>query len=170
MENFEMLIRGSLYNVGYAILIILAGFILSKILRSAIRKAFAKIPGDEQCVHRNATVSRILIDTLKYTTYVVIILAVLHVFFGTTIQSFLAVAGVGGIAIGFGAQNLIRDLISGFFLILDGQLAIGDDVTIGGCTGIVEDIGLRATRIRCENGALTIIPNGEIKIIINRSR
>ena len=170
MENIEMLIQEGLINIGYAILIVLVGLILSRILRSAIRRAFIKIPGNGQCVHRNATISRILIDTLKYITYIVVILAVLHVFFGTTIQSFLAVAGVGGIAIGFGAQNLIRDLISGFFLILDGQLAIGDDVTIGGVTGTVEDIGLRATRIRCENNALTIIPNGEIKIIVNRSR
>jgi len=170
MENLEIFIQESLINIGYAILIIAIGLTLSKMLRSAIQKAFAEIPGNEQRTHRNTTISRLLIDTLKYITYLVVIIAILYVFFGTTIQSFLAVAGVGGIAIGFGAQNLIRDLISGFFLILDGQLAIGDDVTIGGCTGIVEDIGLRATRIRCEDNGLTIIPNGEIKIIINRSR
>ncbi|MCL2421663.1 MAG: mechanosensitive ion channel family protein [Defluviitaleaceae bacterium] len=170
MENIEMFIWDGLINVGYAVLIVVGGLILSRIVRSAIRRAFAKVPGNEQRTHRNTTISRLLIDILKYVTYFAVIIAVLYVFFGTTIQSFLAVAGVGGIAIGFGAQNLIRDLISGFFLILDGQLAIGDDVTIGGVKGIVEDIGLRATRIRCEDNGLTIIPNGEIKIIVNRSR
>ena len=170
MEHIEILIGASLINIGRSLVIVCIGLILSRILRAAITRGFAKLPCDERCAHRNKTISQLLVDILKYVTYFAVVFAVLYIFFDATIQSFLAVAGVGGIALGFGAQNFIRDLISGFFLLLDGQLAVDDDVTIGNFTGIVEDVGLRATRIRCENGALTIIPNGEIKIIVNRSR
>ena len=170
MKNLELFIHTGLANAGRALLIVCIGLVLSRLIRAAIHKAFAEIPGNERCSHRNATIARLLIDLLKYATYFAIVFAVLHIFFGATIQSFLAIAGVGGIAIGFGAQNFIRDVITGFFLLMDGQLSVGDEVTISGCTGIVEDIGLRATRIRSENGELTIIPNGEIKIIVNRSK
>ena len=170
MESLEIFIHTGLANLGRALLIVCIGLILSRLIRTTIRKAFAEVPGSERCSHRNATIARLLIDVLKYATYFALVFAVLHIFFGATVQSFLAVAGIGGIAIGFGAQNFIRDVITGFFLLMDGQLAVGDEVTISGCTGIVEDLGLRATRIRSENGELTIIPNGEIKIIVNRSR
>lgn len=170
IENLELFIHTGLANLGRALAVICIGLIVSRLIRAAIRKAFAEVPGSERCSNRNATIARLLIDILKYATYFAVIFAILQIFLGATIQSFLAVAGVGGLAIGFGAQNFIRDVITGFFLLMDGQLAVGDEVTISGCTGIVEDMGLRATRIRSENGELTIIPNGEIKIIVNRSK
>jgi len=82
----------------------------------------------------------------------------------------LAAAGLGGLALGFGAQNLVKDVISGFFILFEDQYAVGDYVSIGPATGNVEDIGLRITKIRAFNGDLHIIPNGEIKTVINHSR
>ena len=170
MINFEELLQTTVLYVGQSLLIVVVGFSLSKAVKTAIWQTFSKFPVDENRAGRYATIAKILIDIIKYGTYLIVTISVLHIFFGTTFQSFLAMVGVGGIAIAFGAQNFIRDVISGFFLLLDGQLAVGDDVTISGCAGIVEDIGLRATRIRNYDGELIIIPNGEIKIIVNRSK
>jgi small conductance mechanosensitive channel len=160
IEFLQAVLTAAFGNIGRSAFIVCLGFLVSRIIRAAIRKAFAS----------NATIARLLSDLVKYVTYLVVIIAVLHVFFGNTVQSFLTVAGAGGIALGFGAQSLIRDLFSGFFLLLDGQLAVGDYVTIGDNSGIVEDIGLRVTNIRCESGDLVIVPNGEIRVIVKQSR
>ncbi len=85
-------------------------------------------------------------------------------------QSILAAAGLGGLAIGFGAQNLVKDVISGFFVLLEDQFAVGDYITIDDATGTVEGMELRTTKIRSFNGDLHIIPNGDIKKVINHSR
>jgi small conductance mechanosensitive channel len=126
--------------------------------------------GYERRARRNATLSRLFCDVVKYLTYFITTFAVLSLYFNITLASFLTFAGLGSIAIGFGAQNLIRDFISGFFILLDEQLGVGDTVTIGANTGVVEDVGLRATRVRGENGALIIVPNGTLAVIINHSK
>lgn len=82
----------------------------------------------------------------------------------------LASAGVVGIAVGFGAQSLIKDLFSGFLILLEDQFSVGDIVKIGEYAGSVEQITLRATRIRGVDGALTTIPNGNITTVSNLSK
>lgn len=86
---------------------------------------------------------------------------------GFDITPLIAGAGVAGFAVGFGAQALVRDLISGFFIILENQFAVGDKVTISGITGIVEEVTVRYTKIRGENNQLHIIPNGSISQVTN---
>jgi small conductance mechanosensitive channel len=76
--------------------------------------------------------------------------------------SVLLSAGVVGLAVGFGAQNLVRDMVSGFFIIMEGQYAVGDLVEINGALGRVEEVGLRVTRIRDPNGEIRFFPNGSI--------
>ena len=85
-------------------------------------------------------------------------------------QSILAAAGLGGLAIGFGAQSLVKDIIAGFFILLEDQFAVGDYVSVDEAKGTVEDLGLRITKLRSFNGDLHIIPNGDIKKVINHSR
>lgn len=80
---------------------------------------------------------------------------------------FIAGAGILGLAVSFGSQNLIRDMINGFFIILENQYDIGDEVKIGAIQGIVEDLTLRATRIRDDSGALYIIPNSSVLQVAN---
>ena len=82
----------------------------------------------------------------------------------------LASAGVIGIAVGLGAQSLIRDLFSGLLILLEDQFSVGDTVKIGECAGTVEQVTLRATRLRGLDGALTTIPNGAISIVSNLSK
>ncbi|MCX7795273.1 MAG: mechanosensitive ion channel family protein [bacterium] len=80
---------------------------------------------------------------------------------------FIAGAGILGLAISFASQNLIRDMINGFFIILENQYDIGDEVRIGAIQGVVEDLTLRVTRIRDDSGALYIIPNSSISQVAN---
>lgn len=89
---------------------------------------------------------------------------------GVSIAALLAGAGVVGLAVGFGAQNFVKDCISGFFLILDGVIAEGDIVHVDGTDGTVEKVGLRMTHVRAFNGQLWYLPNGEIKRVGNWNR
>ena len=79
-------------------------------------------------------------------------------------------AGIAGLAIGFGAQNLVRDVISGFFLILEDQVRVGDLARINGVAGIVEQINLRTIVLRDGEGAVQVFPNGTITALANLSK
>ncbi len=89
---------------------------------------------------------------------------------GISIAPVLATAGVAGIAIGFGAQSLIKDYFNGIFLLLDDQVRVGDVVEVGGKGGLVEEVTLRFVRLRDIEGHVHYVPNGEIKIVTNRTR
>lgn len=82
----------------------------------------------------------------------------------------LAGAGVVGLAVSFGSQSLVKDVISGFFLLIENQFDVGDGVELAGLTGTVERVSLRTTRIRDVAGVLHVIPNGQITIVSNQSR
>ena len=89
---------------------------------------------------------------------------------GISVTPILATAGVAGIAIGFGAQSLIRDYFNGFFILLEDQIRKGDVVEIAGKIGQVEEITLRYVRLRDFDGFVYFVPNGEIKVVVNRTR
>jgi len=82
----------------------------------------------------------------------------------------LTAAGVVGLAVGFGSQKLVRDIIAGFFIVLENQYSVGDYITIGAVTGTVVELGMRVTRIRDDIGKLVFIANGDIVQVINHSR
>jgi small-conductance mechanosensitive channel len=89
---------------------------------------------------------------------------------GISVAPILATAGVAGVAIGFGAQSLIKDYFTGFFLLLDDQVRVGDVVEIAGKGGLVEEVTLRYVRLRDMDGHVHFVPNGEIKLVTNRTR
>lgn len=89
---------------------------------------------------------------------------------GVSVAPILATAGVAGIAIGFGAQSLVKDYFNGMFLLLDDQLREGDVVEIAGKGGLVEEVTLRFVRLRDFDGHVHFVPNGEIKVVTNRTR
>jgi small conductance mechanosensitive channel len=89
---------------------------------------------------------------------------------GINLAPLLAAAGIGGLAIGFGAQSLIKDLIAGFFLLVENQVRIGDVVNIGGSGGLVESMGFRTLTLRDLNGSVHIIPNGSVDRVVNMTR
>lgn len=150
--------------------ILLLASVIYKIGRVLIDRFFnvqiqVKIGVDVRKVN---TLRALVHSILKYTVYFVAGLTVLGQFVDTT--SILATAGIGGLAIGFGAQSLVKDVISGFFILFEDQYAVGDFVTIGDTTGTVEEIGLRITKIRGFKGDLTIIPNGQVQKVVNYTR
>jgi small conductance mechanosensitive channel len=89
---------------------------------------------------------------------------------GVSITPVLASVGVVGLAFGLGAQTLVGDMISGLFILMENQYTVGDTVELGGIIGTVEEMTLRATIIRDVRGAIHFVPNGEIRIVGNRSR
>jgi small-conductance mechanosensitive channel len=117
---------------------------------------------------RTKTLGKLLHNLISYTVNFITILLILDQF-GVNLGPLLAGAGVLGLAIGFGAQSLVKDLITGFFIIFEDQFAVGDLVQIDQFKGTVEEIGIRATRIKSWTGEVHIIPNGNIKQVTNFS-
>ena len=141
--------------------------VVDKIIDKAIsNKKLTKLYTNDKRIN---TVAGILKKTVKIILYFIgsmIILEMINI--NTT--SILATAGIGGLAVGFGAQSLVKDLITGFFILSEDQYAIGDYVKIGDYEGIVEELGLRVTKLRDFTGDLHIIPNSSIQIVSNRTR
>ncbi|MFC4601337.1 mechanosensitive ion channel family protein [Cohnella hongkongensis] len=117
---------------------------------------------------RVQTLGRLLKNTSSYLINFITILLVLGEFH-IQLAPLLAGAGVIGLAIGFGAQSLVKDVITGFFILFEDQFAVGDEIQTGSYKGTVELIGLRATRIRSWTGEVHIIPNGSINQVTNFS-
>jgi small conductance mechanosensitive channel len=105
------------------------------------------------------------------TTFIVLLTATLMILreFGVDISPALTGAGIIGVALGFGAQTLVKDLIGGFFLILDNRIRVGDVVALNNIGGLVEEINLRTTVLRDEEGAVHVVPNGAITTLANKS-
>lgn len=112
------------------------------------------------------TMGKLIKNVSKYAVYFIFITVVLS-FFNIKIESLLTVAGIGGLAIGFGAQSLVKDVITGFFILFEDQFGVGDYITIDKYSGVVEEVGLRVTKIRDFSGAVHIIPNGQITSVTN---
>lgn len=115
------------------------------------------------------TLMAVFRNILKYILYFIAIVIILDIF-GVNTSSILATAGIGGLAISFGAQSLVKDIITGFFILFEDQYSVGDYVTIGDYTGIVEEVGVRVTKLKDFSGELHIIPNGQITVVTNMGR
>ncbi|WP_077849908.1 mechanosensitive ion channel family protein [Clostridium puniceum] len=116
---------------------------------------------------RAKTLGEVLKSVLKYSVYFMGITTIISIVFGEISFTF---ASIGGIAVGLGAQSLIKDLINGFFILFENQFGVGDHVTLGGFTGIVKSIGIRTTVISDFSGDVHSIPNGSISGVTNHSR
>ena len=149
---------------------IIAGILILKLLRRLITKYLRRKKDTRgESVRQEETVRSLSVSVVNYLMYFLIAMIVLRIF-GIDLTSILAVAGIGSIAIGFGAQTLIKDIISGMFLWFEGNLNVGDVVTLAGYTGTVESISLRTTALRGTDGRLYSIPNGDVRTVICRSR
>ena len=118
---------------------------------------------------RVQTLGRLLRHTLTIASVVIASLMILREI-GIDITPVLTGAGIVGLAVGFGAQTLVRDFISGFFLILEDQIRVGDVAAINGQGGLVEEVNLRTVVLRDELGAVHVFPNGEIKTLTNLTK
>ena len=133
------------------------------------RKYMERRAGGPDDLPRITTVGRVL----RYSATVIVVLVAGMLILGElgiSIAPILATAGVAGVAIGFGAQSLIRDYLSGFFMLIEDQIREGDVVEVAGKAGLVEEMTLRYVRLRDGDGFVHFVPNGEIKLVSNRTR
>jgi small-conductance mechanosensitive channel len=143
--------------------------VLIELLHVFINEAFGMYFEDRTEDQKGQTLVPLLESVSQYVLYFGCVLMMLHVF-GIPTTPILASAGVVGLAVGLGAQNFVTDLVSGFFILFENQYLVGDMVQIGDATGRVEAINIRCTQIRDESGKLYIIPNGQIKTVVNFSK
>lgn len=153
---------GGITLVAYVIVRLIAG--VSRRLESHIARS-----GVIDHARRARTLSRLAQSTMTTVVIAVAGLTILREL-DIDITPILTGAGIVGLAVGFGGQTLVRDLISGFFLIIEDQIRVGDTAAINGVTGVVEAINLRTVALRDGEGALHIFPNGGIDRLANRSR
>jgi small conductance mechanosensitive channel len=153
-------------KIAESAVIVAIGLIVSYALRKAIEKFF-RLPS--RAGAKTDTLKSLLHNFVKYICWFFIICQVLATF-GVAVESILAVAGIGSVAIGFGAQTIVKDVITGIFILLENQYNVGDVITVNGMSGIIESLGVRTTKIRGANGDLHIIPNSAITAVTNKSK
>lgn len=159
-------------RLGHSALIALAAIATFKIATRSLRRVAQKLErrgGDPAAVRRSVTLVTLSVNALRYIIAALAALMILDKMKVDT-RPLLASAGILGLACAMGAQNLVKDLVSGFFILFEGQLAVGDLIDLGGQTGIVEEIGLRVTRLRDAAGTVRYWPNGAITTVINYSQ
>lgn len=160
-----------LIKIGVILLLIFFMYISIKVGNSIINKFVKKQIESNLRFSMNekkaATMGEVLKSVLRYTVYFLGIAAILSSLFSGFSLTF---ASIGGVALGFGSQSLVKDLINGFFVLFEDQYAVGDYITIGSLSGVVESIGIRTTRLRDFSGDIHLIPNGTISSVTNHSR
>ena len=143
-------------------------YLIPKFIRGLISRRMAGEP-DTEIKKRIDTLSSILVTIVGVIILIIAILTILPEF-GVNITTLIAAIGVGGLAIAFAAQNLVRDFITGFFILFEDQYRIGDVVTIAGITGTVEEVGLRRTVLRDIDAKVHSVPNGKVEVSTNYTK
>jgi small-conductance mechanosensitive channel len=142
--------------------------VTDRLVRAFHQRLKDKTPSAEE-QRRIATLERVFGYVASVVIWVVTIMLVLSEL-GISIAPILATAGVAGLAIGFGAQSLVKDYFTGFVMLVENQIRVGDIVEIAGKTGAVEELTLRYVRLRDYSGAVHFVPNGIITSVSNMSR
>ena len=156
--------------IALIIILRIARFSISRLKKTLIRKAEKNETVDNaEAQKRIDTLTGIMLGAVRIVVYTVFIIMLLGKF-GIDIGPLLASAGILGLAVGFGAQELVRDYISGFFMLLEDQVRAGDVAIINGTGGLVETIGLRTISLRDFSGTVHIFQNGKISSLSNMTK
>jgi small-conductance mechanosensitive channel len=145
--------------------------VLSPITERARESVFFESsgPGSERRRQRAETIGSVLRSTVSFVVFVTAALLVLAVF-DVSLAPFIAGTSLVGVAVGFGAQNVVKDFLSGMFMMFEDQYGVGDVIDVGEATGTVESVGLRTTRLRDVEGVVWYVRNGEIARVGNKSQ
>lgn len=165
------------------VLIAVVAFVVIRFLRRLIHRLVARskverrrldfgdlAPPSTRKAQRVDALGAVAESSVSVVVWVIALLTVLGTTFGVDISPLLAGAGILGLAVGFGAQDLVKDVISGVFMLVEDQYGVGDVIDAGEAVGVVEGIGLRTTRLRDVTGTLWHVPNGEIRRVGNMSQ
>ncbi|BCB03176.1 mechanosensitive ion channel family protein [Bacillus sp. KH172YL63] len=172
LSNFNW--GGLLVTIGIGALQILAIWIAFVIVKATANRVIERIfdkykQRNDVSEGRAQTLQGLSKNIVGYVLIFVFFVTILQIF-GIEVTAILAGAGIVGLAVGFGAQGLVSDVVTGFFILLEKQVDVGDYVTTASFSGIVEEVGLRTTHIRGFDGTLHYVPNREITSISNHSR
>lgn len=155
------------------VVVLLLSYALIRFARILSQRVLARVTEKEELgaeeKKRFDTLTRTLMSTLTIVISVMALIIVLGQL-GIQIGPLLAGAGVVGLAVGFGAQSLVKDVITGFFILLDNRINVGDVIQAAGVAGLVESMNLRITTLRDLEGKVHFIPNGEISVVSNLTR
>lgn len=154
------------------VLIAIAIIVLLALLKRAVAKLRGFLEGtlpSPAQIQRAHTLTHIVRDVARIAIFLVGVMMILSEV-GIDLKPLLAAAGLGGLAIGFGAQSLVKDLISGFFILLENSVRVGDVVEVAGVSGLVEEIELRTIRLRDLSGNVHVVPNGVIDKVKNMTK
>ncbi|CUQ65672.1 MAG: mechanosensitive ion channel family protein [Nitrospira sp.] len=155
-----------------AVLICLGMLFLLAVIRQALARVRRLLEGALPTPaqrQRAETLTQVLRDVARVFVVAVGTMMVLSEI-GIDLKPLLAAAGLGGLAIGFGAQSLVKDVISGFFILLEDSIAVGDVVEIAGVSGLVEEVKLRSIRLRDVSGSVHVVPNGIVDRVKNMTK
>jgi len=153
--------------IGVALLVLILRTVISRVLHGAFARAAGLRRDNAESVERRADT---LLSTLNwFVTIVVVFIGVALALdnLGLNVSALVASVGIAGVALGLGAQTLIKDVINGTFILIEDQYRVGDTVTLANVTGTVEDINPRRTVLRDGNGAVHVIPNSAITVATN---
>jgi small conductance mechanosensitive channel len=123
----------------------------------------------EQLSMRSDTLAGVINRTLSFVVWIIAFMMILSVL-GINVAPIIAAVGLAGLAVGFAAQNIIRDYFHGFFIIMEDWFRVGEVASLAGETGLIVDMGLRRTTLRDLNGTMHVIPNGKIELASNLAR
>ncbi|MCB2199102.1 mechanosensitive ion channel family protein [bacterium] len=171
VQNFYSQVITWLPGLSRIVIILVAAYILGRILRSSIRRVTTRAieKSDPASGKRIQTLSAVLNSATGAILFAVVVTMVLGEF-GVNLGPILAAAGVLGVAIGFGSQSLVKDFLNGFFFLFEGQVRVGDVVEAGGKAGLVEAISIRTLTLRDFGGNVHVIPHGEITTVTNMTK
>ncbi len=156
------------------VVVVVVAIIVLRLLRSFVKRVIVRVQSTSDQTPREVqqkaqTLANVIESTGRFIVLVVAGMMILTNL-GFEIGPLIASAGIAGLAIGLGAQSLIKDTINGFFILMENQFGVGDVIVVGASSGTVEEISLRRTVLRAVNGAQVIIPNGEIRMVENQSK
>lgn len=164
---------GFISNIIDVALTFFFAWLLVRVIRIVVRRAISKRkPGaDTVRTKRLETASTLAVSVSKYVIYFMACVAAIgQLGLTASMTSLLTAAGIGGLVLGIGAQSLVKDVVSGVFMLFEDQYSVGDYITAAGVTGTVRSIALRTTTVESYTGEMTVIPNGSITALTNYSR
>ncbi len=163
-----------LIDIGEVLLRVLFFYVIYKLIKiftnKVVETIFARLQAKSKGTdNRTKTLESLTKNIISYIYSFILIVTILELF-DIKVTAILAGAGIVGLAVGFGAQGLVSDVVTGFFILLERQIDVGDEVTIGLIKGTVEVVGLKTLQIRDYDGSLHFIPNRQIATVSNHSR
>ena len=178
--HFESAVGNSgvfLADALWAVLKVAAIFLIARVALALVSRATRHVMNSERYHRTEArgkrtdTVMTLTRSVSRYTIYgVALILALVELGVGDMVNNLIVTAGIGSVAIGFGAQSLVKDMVTGLFLMFENQFSVGDYIKVDGQEGFVEATAMRVTYLRTFQGEQIIIPNGNISRVVNYTR